>query len=229
MSPFSARLGAVAGWLTLLGLVVGLIIVPAMIAGQEPASAAPPSELRAYFAHPELAVLNGYLTGFVAVGFVAFGLGLRVILSAGTDRDHAFADIGMALLVIAMGLNLASGALVATLVDGTSRAGADLVPLARLHDVTFNGLGDVLEGAWIGAFSIAMLSGTMPRWIGWYGIVLAVAHLLKAIGPFIALPEMLDQVFGPLIVIWFLATVVSLTRIAFKGVGSSLTRPAVPA
>src|SRR4051812_37770613 len=117
MSPFSVRLGAAAGWLSLIGLLVGLIILPAVIAGQPPSSSSSPTETHAYFSHPELAVLNGYLTGFVALGFVVFALGLRGALGAGTDRDRALVDGGVALAIMAMSLNLVSGALVATLVD----------------------------------------------------------------------------------------------------------------
>lgn len=214
MSPFSTRLGAVAGWLALLGLVVGVIGLPAIIAGQEPSSAAA-AELRAYFAHPELALINGYVYGYVAVLSVVFALGLRVSLAGGSDRDRAFADAGVALLIVAMVLNLVAGAIVSALASVASGDGNVLATLARLHDVTYDGLGDVLEGAWIGAFSAAMLGGAMPRWFGWYGIALAIGHLGKALGPFVGLPETIDAAFGILIVVWFVGTVVGLTRIAF--------------
>src|SRR5882672_4301846 len=36
MSPFAIRLGAAAGWLALIGVVLGLVILPAAIAGQPP-------------------------------------------------------------------------------------------------------------------------------------------------------------------------------------------------
>jgi len=214
MSPFSVRLGAVAGWLSLIGLVVGLIVLPAAIAGQSPSSSNSPAEIHAYYIHPELALLNGYVTAFVSLGFVVFAFGLRAALGAGSDRDRAFVDIGVALTIIAMSLNLVSGALVAALVDAAGRGSADLSHLVRLHDVIYDGLGDVLEGAWIGAFSLAMLGGSLPRWIGWYGIALTIAHWVKAFGPFVAMPAAVDMLFGILILVWFLATVVALTQVA---------------
>ena len=225
MSPFAVRLGAVGGWLAIVGLSVGLIILPAAIAGPPPSPSASPEALRAYFDHPGLAILNGYVTGFVALGFVAFGLGMRVAFGAGSERDRAFADLGVVLVVIAMGLNLISGALVAALVDAAGRGGTDLTSLVRLHDVTYDGLGDVLEGGWMAAFSVAMLGGVTPRWIGWYGIALGVAHWVKALGPFTTLPDMVDMLFGLLILVWFLATVVTLTRIARGRVGSRSRAP----
>lgn len=214
MSSFPVRLGAAGGWLSLVGLVVGLIVLPAAIAGQPPSSASSAAQIQGYFSHAELGVLNGYLTGFVAVGFVAFALGLRAVLREGSARDRALGDIGVALVVTAMGLNLVSGALVAALVFAATHGASDLAALVQLHDVIYDGLGDVLEGAWIGAFSVAMLGGSLPRWIGWYGIALALAHWAKALGPFISLPAATDMLFGILILVWFLATVVALTRIA---------------
>lgn len=214
MSLFSVRLGAAAGWLSLIGLVVGLIVLPAAIAGQPPSSSNTATEIQAYYKHSALALLNGYVTGFVALGFVVFALGLRTAIGAGSDRDRTFADLGVALTIIAMSLNLVSGALVAALVDAAGRGSADLSQLARLHDVIYDGLGDVLEGGWIGAFSVAMLGGSLPRWIGWYGIALGFAHWVKAVGPFAAMPAALDILFGILILVWFLATVVALTQVA---------------
>lgn len=228
MSPFAIRLGAVAGWLALVGVVAGLVVIPTVIAGQPPTSYTELSAVRAYFAHPELAILLGFVSGFIAVAFIPFGLGLRAAMSSGSDRDRAFADVGLGLLVVAMGLNLVSGALGAALVDVAMRGGGELAPLFRFHEVMFNGLADVLEGGWVGAFSLAMLGGAMPRWVGWFGVALGLAHWVKALEPFIALPGAVDLIFGPLLVAWFLATVVALTRIALRS-ASAQSLSAAPA
>jgi hypothetical protein len=216
MSPFAIRLGAAAGWLALIGVVVGLVVIPTVIAGQPPTAHTDLSAVGAYFAHPDLAILLGFVTGFIAVAFIPFGLGLRAALGAGSGQDRAFADVGVVLLAIAMGINLVSGALGAALVEVATRGGPELAPLFRLHEVMYNGLADVLEGAWIGAFSLAMLGGAMPRWIGWFGIAFGLAHWVKALEPFVKLPDAVDLLFGPLLVVWFLATVVALTRIALR-------------
>lgn len=214
MSPFAIRLGAAAGWLALIGVVAGLVIIPAAIAGQPPTTYTDMSVVSAYFAHPQLAILLGLATGFIALAFVPFGLGLRAAVSSSSAGDRAWADVGVGLLVIALGINLVSGALGATLVEVATRGGAELAPLFRLHEVMFNGLADVLEGGWIGAFSLAMLGGAMPRWIGWFGVAFGLAHWVKALEPFVKLPDAVDLLFGPLLVVWFLATVVALTRVA---------------
>lgn len=215
MSPFSIRLGAAAGWLALVGVIAGLVIIPTAIAGQPPTSASASSDVRTYFAHSELTILLGFVPGFIAVAFIAFGLGLRAAMSSGSDRDRAFADVGLGLLLVAMAINVVSGALGAALVDVASRGG-ELASLFRLHEVLYNGLADVLEGAWIAAFSVAMLGGAMPRWVAWFGVAFGLGHWIKALEPFIALPAAIDVLFGPLLLVWFLATVVALTRIALR-------------
>lgn len=225
MSPFAIRLGAVAGWFALVGVIFGLVVIPTSIAGQPPTSASAAADVRAYFAHAELIVLLGLATGFIALAFIPFGLGLRAAVAAGSDRDRAFADVGLSVLVVAMTINLVSGALGATLVD-MARAGGELAPLFRLHEVLYNGLADVLEGAWIAAFSVALLGGAMPRWIAWFGIVFGLGHWIKAVEPFMVLPAAIDLLFGPLLLIWFLATVVALTRIALRSAPAPAAVPA---
>ena len=217
MSPFVVRIGAVAGWLGLIGVVGGLIVIPAVIAGQPPTSSTDLSAVRAYFGHAQLALQFGLVNGFIALAFVTFGLGLRAaIRSVADDRSHAFADIGLGLIVVTLPLYLISGALGATLVDVAGRGAAELPTLFRLYDVTYDGLADVLEGGWIGAFSLAMLNGPLPRWIGLLGIVLGLSRWIKALAPFVALPDAITAVSGLLFLAWFVAIVVALTRFALR-------------
>jgi hypothetical protein len=227
MSPFIVRLGAVAGWLGLVGVIGGLIVIPAVIAGQPPSSTSDLSAIRAYFGHAQLAVQFGLVNGYIAVAFVTFGLGLRAAIRSGADsRSRALADIGLGLVVVTIPLYLASGALGATLVDVAGRGGTELATIFRLYDVTYDGLADVLEGAWIGAFSLALLNGTLPRWIGWLGVVVGVSRWIKAFGPFVAMPDLVPTIGGLLFLVWFVAIVAALTRIAMR---STVLEPRSPA
>ena len=217
MSPFKVRLGAVAGWLGFIGVVGGLIVIPGMIAGQPPTSSTDLSAVGAYFAHPQLAIQFGLVNGFIAIAFVVFGLGLRAaIASAADERSRAFADIGLGVIVVTTALYLISGALGAALVDVARRGGGELATLFRLYDVLYDGLADVLEGAWIGAFSLAILYGALPSWIGWLGVVVGLSRWVKAFAPFVALPDSVAAVSGLLFLVWFLAIVVALTRFAVR-------------
>lgn len=217
MSPFAVRMGAVAGWLGFIGVVGGLIVIPTAIAGQPPTSSTDLSAVGAYFAHPQLAIQFGLVNGFIAVAIIAFGLGLRAAIgSVADDRSRAFADVGLGLIVVTTAVYLISGALGAALVDVATRGGGEVATLFRLYDVLYNGLADVLEGAWIGAFSLAMLRGPLPAWIGWLGIVLGLSRWVKALAPFVVLPDAVTAVSGLLFLAWFLAIVIALTRFALR-------------
>ena len=217
MSLFAVQLGAVAGWLGFVGVVAGLIVVPTAIAGQPPTSSTELSSVGAYFSHPEIAIILGFVNGFIGVAVIPFGLGLRAAIRSGVhDRDRAFADVGLGLLFVAGAVYLVAGALGAALVDVSTRSGGELATVFRVYDVLYNGLADVLEGGWIGAFSLAMLGGTLPRWIGWLGVIVGLSRWVKALAPFVVLPDALALVSGLLFVAWFLATVVALTRFALR-------------
>jgi hypothetical protein len=217
MSPFAIRIGAGAGSIAFIGVLVGLIAIPIAIAGQPPTSASDPSVVRAYFAHPQLSIFLGLVQAFTTVAVIAFGIGLRsAIRSDGDERGRVAADTGLALLTVASALYLVSGALAVALVDAATRDAGEFPGLFRLYDVLYNGMADVFEGAWIGAFSLAMLAGQFPRWLGWLGVAVGLSRWAKALAPFVALPGVLAILSGVLFLVWFLGTVVVLSRLAMR-------------
>ena len=87
-------------------------------------------------------------------------------------------------------------------------------------------LDGLLEGAWIGAFSTAILWTTFPRWIGWLGIAVMVSRWIKAFVPVAPVPEVVIPIGGVLFLIWFLAIVIGLTRVARRTAPGGLAIPA---
>jgi hypothetical protein len=208
------RLGAVAGWIGFIGVTVALIVVPMALAGQPPTVHTDPAAAMAYFRHPELAPINGVLAVFVGIlAILTFGYGLRSVLVSGGDaRARTFADLGLMTLIVAAPVYVVSGAMGAMLVEAADGDAATFATLFRFYDLMYNGGADVLEGAWIGAFSIAALRGPLPRWIAWLGIVVMVTRWIKAFVPVAAVPEIVIPVGGVIFVAWFLSIVVALTR-----------------
>jgi hypothetical protein len=215
-ASFEVRFGAVAGWIALVGIVTALIAIPMALAGQPPTVNTDPAAVMAYFRHPEFALINGVLAVFVGiVAIVIFGYGLRSWLHPGMDRRaRAMADLGFALLLVSAPVYLVSGALGAMLVQAANGDPGTFASLFRLYDVLYNGGADVLEGAWIGAFSLAALWSPMPRWIGWLGLVVLATRWLKAFIPFAPVPESIAMVGGFVFIAWFVVIVVCLTRAA---------------
>jgi hypothetical protein len=217
MQTFDIRLGAAAGWIAFIGVTLLLVIGPMMLAGQPPSALSSSAEVAAYFGHGSLAPLYGVVGPLIVLTtIVPFGVGLRAALRSGASdgRTAAFADYGLVFLVIAAALYAVSGSMVAGLVDAAGRADGTLTSLFRQYDVLYDGAADVLEGAWIGAFSVAMLGGALPRWIGWLGIVVGLSRWLKAFAPFVPALVPLAIPGGVLFLLWFLVTVIGLTRSA---------------
>jgi hypothetical protein len=217
-ASFEVRLGAIAGWIGFVGVVLAFIAIPTMLAGQPPTVHTDPASVVAYFRHPEFALINGVLGVFVGiVALVPFGYGLRSLLQSTDDqRARTFADLGFAFLVIAAPVYLVSSTLGATLVQASTGDPATFATLFRFYDVTYNGAADVIEGAWIGAFSIAALFGSVPRWIGWLVILLAISRWIKAFVPVAPVPEVVIPIGGVLFLAWFLVIVLALTRAASR-------------
>ncbi|HKB28212.1 MAG TPA: hypothetical protein VKC59_04245 [Candidatus Limnocylindrales bacterium] len=212
-APFEIRLGAIAGWVALIGVVLAFIVIPMALAGQPPTVNTAPEAVVAYFRHPEFALINGVLGVFVGiVAIVPFGYGLRsVLLSGHGPWARTFADLGFVFLLVAAPVYLVSSAMGAMLVQASTGDAATFASLFRFYDVLYDGGADVLEGAWIGAFSVAVLASGLPRWLGWLGVVVMVARWIKAFVPVAPVPEIVIPIGGVLFLAWFLAIVVALT------------------
>jgi hypothetical protein len=213
-TSFEVRLGATAGWIALTGVVVALIAIPMALAGQPPTVNTDPAAVMVYFRHQEFALINGVVANLVGiVAIVPFGYGLRSALISGADRRaRTFADFGFAFLLVAAPIYLVSGALAASLVQAASGDPAAFATLFRFYDVMYDGGADILEGAWIGAFSIAALWSQFPRWLGWLGVLVMASRWIKAFVPVAPVPEIVIPISGVLFLAWFLAMVVALTR-----------------
>jgi hypothetical protein len=211
------QVGAAAGWVAFVGVTLLLVVGPMLIAGQPPTALSPTAEVIAYFGHGLLGPLYGVVGPIVVIStIIPFAIGLRAALQsgAGDGRTMAFADYGLGFLLVAAGLYAVSGSMVAGLVDAAGRDSGTMTTLFRQYDVLYDGAADVLEGAWIGAFSVAMLGGGLPRWIGWLGVVVGLSRWLKAFAPFAPALVPLGIVGGLAFLLWFLAAVVALTRVA---------------
>lgn len=213
MNDWSVRVGAWSGWISLVGVLVALVVLPTAIAGAPPIAATDMTAVRAHFAHAELAWLLGLANTFVIVAIIPFGLGMRTWLAT-TPAARYLATLGLAFLVVSAGLYLVQGALAAALVQA-SRDGGEIAGLYRFYDVLYNSAADVLEGSWVLGFGLAMAvqDGPMLRWVGALGVLVGITRWGKALIPFAGpAPDAIPMVLGLLFFVWFAAAVVGLTR-----------------
>jgi hypothetical protein len=217
-ASFEVRLGAVTGWIALVGIAVGFIAIPMAIAGQPPTVNTDPAAVVAYFRHPEFTMIYGVAGIFWGiVALVPFAYGLRSLLRSGSDdRAGVFADLGFVLLLVAAPAYLVAAALGATLVQAANGDPATFATLFRFYDLLYDGGADVLEGAWIGAFSIAALWAPVPRWVAGLGLGLAISRWIKAFIPVAPVPELVSTLSGLLFIVWLIAVVAVVTRAAIR-------------
>ncbi len=216
------RVGAIAGWIGLSGLILLVVGMPMAIAGQPPTGSSPLGEQLAYFGHASLAPF-AVLGALASVAIVPFAIGLRTALRGdGSGAIAPMADAGLGLVLTTIPLYLLSGVLGTVLVDAAARDQATFSTLFRFYDVLYNGAADVFEGAWIAAFSIAMLGGAMPRWLAWLGIAVGLSRWIKAFAPFVAAAGVVGLPGTILFLLWFVGTLVSLTGAARRTPSAAL-------
>jgi uncharacterized membrane protein len=222
-STFDLRLGSIAGWVSLIGIAAAFIVLPMAIAGQPPTIDTPLPDAVAYFRHPELAILTSFVGTLVgAVAVVGFVYALHGVLrTTDSPRSRVFADLALLLVVVTIPVYVVSSALGAALVSAATGDAATFGGLFRVYEILYNGAADILEGAWIGAFGIAMVRGPLPAWLGWLGIGLGLSRWLKAGIPFGLVIPGIDMVSGLLFLVWFIGAVVALTRVARRGLATS--------
>ena len=213
MDRFGLRVGATAGWIAFLGVAIGLVVLPMAIAGQPPTITSPAADVRGYFGHGQLAFIHA-VSPIIVIAMIPFGLALRGALRSVSPRAGLAADVGLVSMVVATPLYVVSAALGTALVGVSSTDGNAFEVLFRLYSVLYDGGADFLEGAWVGAFSLAMLSAPVPRWLGWLGVAVAVSRFIKALAPVVALPGALAIVGGVAFLVWFGGTVIWLSRAA---------------
>lgn len=215
MDRFGLRVGAAMGWFSVIGVAVGLVVIPMAIAGQPPTLGSPGGVARAYFAHEQLAVVN-VLSPLIAIAMIGFGLALRNALRAGNERARLAADVGLLALIVTAPLYVLSSSLGAALVGEATRDSNSFDALFRLYSIVYDSGADFLEGSWVGAFALATLLGPGHRWLGGLGVAVALSRWVKALAPVVALPDALAMIGGIAFLVWFAWTVLWLTRLATR-------------
>jgi hypothetical protein len=188
MTASPARAGAVAGWLTLLGILVFELIVPTLIAGQRVTATIDAGQIRAFYAHDALAPLVSLGVFAIVLAFIPFAVAIWTI-SEDEPRRRFLATVGLGFAVAAAPLYVAKSALAATLVT-LAPTSSDPVPLFRFWDVLYNGGIYPLEAGWVLGLGLAIGGReAAPRWLGAISIVVAALQLVNATALFAGIPD----------------------------------------
>lgn len=209
-----ARVGAVAGWSALLGILLFEVIGPMIVAGQRVSGTLDPTAIASYYGNSALQyfVPAVFLTAAI---FLVFGVALFETLG-GSEPARFLARIGLAFLIVEIPLVITKSALMGTLVSIAASPGA-LVPLFRFWDVLYNGGVYLAEAGLVLAFASAMryVPG-FPRWLPRFSLLVGALQLVNMMALFVGIPDSLTIIGNLAFMIWFIGANVGLTRIAWQ-------------
>jgi len=173
----SARIGSLAGWLTLAGILAFEVIGPSLVVGQRVTGSTDRGQIEAYYASSSLTAFGlGQLA--IIIGFVVFVTALREAL---VRREGAtfWANTGFAFALVAAALLLVRSAIEMSLVRALA-AGTDILPSFFAWDFTYNGALYAMEAGYPTAFALGM-SGwrSTPRWYLGLALLVSVLQLLN--------------------------------------------------
>lgn len=213
-APYAVRIGAIAGWLSLAGILTFSVIGPMVIAGPRVSGTLDAKIIQPYFRHEALAPFSAG-EFVIMLAFVPFVLALRQALSP-DDRASFLSQVGLAFALIAAPLYLVDGAIHATLVT-VAMSGGDLLPLFRFWDILYNSATYLAEAGYAFAFARAMRDArAFPRWMPWWGVIVGALQLVNMSALFVGIPDNLTLIGNLAFMLWFVGASIGLTRLAHR-------------
>lgn len=192
--------------------IAGIASVVAFVAAGVPVLDAPgigdsAEEIRTWFADNQSSVsFFTWLMPVAAFLLVAFGAGLRARLGR-VDRTGVLARLSFAAVVAQAAAGLVGLAYWGALAQESVREAASdgvLTTLASLDTLTFYVTMNWAVAVFIGAAAVVMLrSRVMPAWLGYLGVVIALASAASGLWILSGDPE---NAFGALGMVGFLGT-----------------------
>lgn len=177
-----ARVGAIAGWIVLAGILVVQVAIPSAIAGMPLSGMADPSAITAHYDHPELEPLVA-LQFLLLIPIVVFAVALRETLAAAGAARFA-AALGLAFLLVEVPMLAAQFALQGTLVT-LATAGDDVWPIFRFWDLLYNGALYAIEAGVVVSFGLAARGhDSFPRWLPTFALVVGALQIVNIGGVF---------------------------------------------
>lgn len=223
MNETIAKAGAIAGWLSLVG-IFGYHIGLTILAGNRVSGTTDIAAIQAYYQHEVIATAS-LLGLFTLVTILVFVYALREILAAGSSRARALATLGLLFVVIELPIILVQLALEAALVS-VATSGGDVLGLFRFWDVLYNSGAYSLEASYLVCFGLAMRdAAAFPRWLPRYSLVVGAAQVVNVFAIWVGIPDTATLPANMLFGVWFAATSVGLGRIAARTTSRPVMAP----
>lgn len=206
-----ARIGALAGWIGLLG-IFGYHLVLQGLFGPRVSGTLNPAAVNEFYRHDAIAWL-GVEQFVVVVPMLVFVVALREVLGSWpTARFWATVALGLAIAEVALIITeiSAQSAVVAAVASG-----ADPIPLFRFWDVLYNSGVYVLEASLLLAFGLAFRAASVfPGWLTGLSFVAGVAVAVNVVAIWVGIPDPATLPANVLFGAWFAGTSLALGRFA---------------
>lgn len=213
MKTFStARAGMIAGWMTVIAIIVFSIVGPNIIAGQRVSGTLDAAAISAYYSHEALSPF--FALGFIIIlTFIPFVSALRKLLSV-NERSDYLALVGYAFGIFACALYIADNCLQCTLVT-VAKSGGDIIPMFRFWDMLYNSGSYIAEAGYAAFFSLAMRDAMkFPRWMPMLGLIVGLLQVVNASALHVGIPDNYTIVGNLVFMAWFIGANIGLGRLA---------------
>lgn len=226
---FVARVGAWAGWLSLVG-IVGYHVALLLLAGQRVSGTSDLAAINAYYSQPVVAVAS-IDTFLVVLAVAVFAVALRetlVAMSAPAAAAFVRLVTGVALLAMAAQISviLVEASIQAALVSGVA-VGEPVAGMFRLWDVLYNSATYGLEATWVLAFGLAMRRvAAFPRFLGWFAPLAALLLFVNVFAIWLGIPDAATLPSAVGLSVWFAASALGLGRVGRAAVTTPAMQPA---
>ena len=182
-----ARVGAVAGWLTLLGVLAFEVVLPMAVAGPRVTGSTDRSVIEAYYANE---ALSWFALGIMAtlVAFLVFVTALRDEI-ASQGAPSLAANVGWAAGLVAAAVLLTKSGLQMAAVRGLA-SGSDILPTFFAYEFVYHTAVYAMEAVYPLAFAIALASlATTPRWYLGLAVVVSVLQVINFPSLLLGMPD----------------------------------------
>jgi len=200
----TARIGSVAAWLTLGGLLAFEVIGPSILVGNPITGSTDRATIEAYYGHAVLLPF-GLGTIVIIMSFIIFVTALREVLLP-LEAARLWANAGFAFALVAAAVLLVRSAMQMALVRGVA-AGSDVMPLFFTWDFAYNSALYAMEAGYPIAFALAMTARpSTPRWFLGLAAVASALQLVNMTSLVLGLPMAATLPGNIAISVWFGAT-----------------------
>lgn len=206
-----ARIGALAGWVGLLG-IFGYHLLLQGLFGPRVSGTLDAAAVTDFYRHDAIAWM-GVEQFIVVVPVLVFVVALREVLLP-WPIARFWATVGLGLMTAEVALIMTEISIQAALVTAVS-TGSDPVPLFRFWDVLYNSGVYVLEASLLLSFGLAFRSAeAFPGWLAGLSFVAGIAAAVNVSAIWVGIPDPATLPANVLFAAWFGGTSLVLGRFA---------------